>query len=70
MQDLLRPHEVGRLLGVTPERVRQLANRGELPVVRVGGLRFFRPEDVERLRRQREAERRARKREAASPAGR
>jgi excisionase family DNA binding protein len=50
---LLRTKEVGRILGVTPERVRELVSSGELASVRLGsqgqGWHRFRPEDVERL---------------------
>lgn len=66
--NLMRTCDAARILGLTPEWVRDLADRGKLPVIRVAGMRLFRPEDVERLRRQREAERRARKREAAAQA--
>ncbi len=62
MPTWLRPCEVARLLGITPDRVRQLADEGRLPVVRVGQLRFFAPEDVEELRRARQRERTARAR--------
>ncbi|MDR7400546.1 MAG: helix-turn-helix domain-containing protein [Armatimonadota bacterium] len=55
LADLLRPHQVAKLLGVTTQRIRQLADSGQLPVVWVGDLRFFEPEAVERLRREREA---------------
>jgi excisionase family DNA binding protein len=48
---LLRAAEVARLLGVTPERVRELVSSGDLPSVRLGGQGWhrFRREDVERL---------------------
>lgn len=53
---LLQPTEAGVLLGISWERVRQLADRFELRIAartRRGG-RLFHPADVERLRRKRE----------------
>jgi excisionase family DNA binding protein len=48
---LLSAKEVGRILGVTPSRVRELVANGDLPSVRLGaqGWHRFRLEDVERL---------------------
>jgi excisionase family DNA binding protein len=48
---LYRASEVARLLGVTPERVRELVTAGELRSIRLGGQGWhrFRAEDVERL---------------------
>ena len=48
---LYRASEVARLLGITIERVRELAATGELPSIRLGGTGWhrFRAEDVERL---------------------
>jgi excisionase family DNA binding protein len=48
---LYRASEVARLLGVSPERVRELVTTGELKSVRLGenGWHRFRAEDVERL---------------------
>ena len=48
---LLRASEVAALLGVSPERVRELVSAGDLPSVRLGGSGWhrFRAEDVERL---------------------
>lgn len=45
-----------RRLAVSPERVRQLAEAGTLPVavLTAGGQRLFRERDIERLRRARE----------------
>jgi DNA-binding transcriptional MerR regulator len=52
--DLLIASECSRLLGVSPARVRQLANEGKIPVQRTAsGLRLFRASDVECLRRER-----------------
>jgi len=43
------------VLGLSTERVRQLERDGRLPAERTaGGVRIFREEDVERLRRERE----------------
>jgi excisionase family DNA binding protein len=48
---LYRASEVARILGVTPERVRELVASGDLPSIRLGGQGWhrFRAEDVERL---------------------
>lgn len=48
---LLSAKEVGRILGVTPTRVRQLVANGDLPSVRLAaqGHHRFRLADVERL---------------------
>lgn len=55
---LLAPRDAGRLLGVTTSRVIQLARAGRLAELRdSAGRRYFRLEDVERLRARREAER-------------
>lgn len=58
---LLRPCEVARELGVTPDWVRKLSDQGDLPAVRIAGLRFFKQEVVERVKREREAQRRQRR---------
>ena len=42
-------YEVARCLGVSTRTVHRLVGRGELEAVRVGSLRRFRPEDVERF---------------------
>jgi hypothetical protein len=53
--DLLTASHTGRLLGVGPERVRQLAARGELPHVRdSAGKRLFVLSDVLALRERRQ----------------
>ncbi|MDR7400579.1 MAG: MerR family transcriptional regulator [Armatimonadota bacterium] len=66
---LLAPKDAAQRLGVTTSRVQQLAREGKLREIRDSqGRRLFRPEDVERLRRQREAERRVRTRKAAAQA--
>jgi excisionase family DNA binding protein len=48
---LYRAREVARILGVTPERVRELVAAGELQSIRLGGQGWhrFRADDVERL---------------------
>ena len=48
---LLSAKEVAAILGVHPDRVRQLAASGDLPSIRLGehGWHRFRAEDVERL---------------------
>ena len=46
--------DVARLLDVVPARIRQLVEQGKLKAMRtVSGVRFFRINDVERLRRER-----------------
>jgi len=57
--NLMPVTEVGRLLGVSDDRVRKLIVQGRLPAIRVGavGIRLVRREDAEMLRRQREASR-------------
>lgn len=54
--DFLTKADVARILGVTPDRVRQLANTGRLKVAQrtPGGVRLFRAADVERFRAERE----------------
>ncbi|MCX6544422.1 MAG: MerR family DNA-binding transcriptional regulator [Acidobacteria bacterium] len=47
MSDLLTPHDVAKLAGVTPGAVRLWADLGRLPVTRtVGGMRLFRLDEV------------------------
>jgi DNA-binding transcriptional MerR regulator len=50
--------DVGRVLNVTPDRIRQLARAGRLrpTLVLPRGQRLFSAEDVETFRRQRAAE--------------
>lgn len=51
---LLTAVDVGRRLGVTSDRVRQLADAGALRFVRTAsGIRLFASAEVERLRRER-----------------
>jgi DNA-binding transcriptional MerR regulator len=54
---LLEPIDAGRILGLSPTRVRELADEGSLPVLgrTRRGVRIFRAADVERLRQEREA---------------
>jgi excisionase family DNA binding protein len=55
--------DAAKVLDLTPQWVRQLADSGALPSTRtVGGFRLFRARDVTRFKRQRDAE----KREAAA----
>lgn len=50
--------EAARMLGITPQRVVQLANEGVLPCVRAAcGCRQFAVADVEELRRMRNGSR-------------
>ena len=52
---LLSPAAAARLLGVTPGRVVQLAEAGQLPATRTALGRLFALADVERLKSEREA---------------
>ena len=53
----LLTNEVARILGVTPASVRAMETSGRLAAVKTAsGLRLFDPADVERLRREREAQ--------------
>jgi DNA-binding transcriptional MerR regulator len=54
--DFLESADAGRILGLTPAAVRQLARRGILPVAQVTsrGVRLFTREAIEQLARQRE----------------
>lgn len=49
------PKEAAEIAGCTPEWLRQLANRGELTVTRLGptGIRLYVRKEVERLQRRR-----------------
>jgi excisionase family DNA binding protein len=54
--ELLASKDVSEILGVGPDRVRQLADEGRLPYVRTkSGWRVYRKEDVERLAAERDA---------------
>lgn len=59
--ELLESADAGRVLGLTPAMVRQLARRGSLPVAGVTprGTRLFRRDDVERFQRTRAQRREA-----------
>ena len=51
-------HEAAKVLGVTPARVRQMAQRGELSAeVLAGGVRLFDLAEVEQLARRRAEQR-------------
>lgn len=52
--EYLAGHQAARLLGVTPQRVAQLAGAGRLPYVSTALGRLYPREGVERLRRERE----------------
>jgi excisionase family DNA binding protein len=53
---LLTPSEAGQILGITPDAVRALNNRGGLVALKtLGGRRLFRRSDVERLAQMRNA---------------
>lgn len=49
--EFVTPADAARQLGVGPERIRQLCDRGQLPCIRTArGHRLIDPADVERLR--------------------
>jgi excisionase family DNA binding protein len=53
---LLTPSEAARILGVTPEAVRSLNNKGKLPALKtMNGRRLFLLSQVNRLAEQRSA---------------
>lgn len=56
IDEMISPALAARILGITPERVRQLADNGTLPVTMTVLGRLFRVADVEALRDQREQE--------------
>ncbi len=59
--DLLTPSEAARLLGLSADRVRGLADEGQLPVRKTTtGRRLFLRGDVEAFGRRRAAERKDR----------
>ena len=51
VQELLEPVDVGRVLGVGPQRVTQLAEAGKIPVFgrTLRGVRLFRAIDLQRV---------------------
>lgn len=54
-EDLMHSSEAGRILGLSSEMVRKLANQKRLPAQRTtSGVRMYRRADVERLRIERE----------------
>jgi excisionase family DNA binding protein len=59
--------DVAKILGVTPDAVRDLERRARLRAIRtLGGVRLFRASDVEHLRQRREKQRVAAARELAA----
>lgn len=54
--ELMTVSDAGRILGLSPDMVRRLADEGQLRLMRtVGGVRLFRRSDVERLAEERRA---------------
>jgi excisionase family DNA binding protein len=47
LPDMLTPAQAARVLGVTPERVRQLSDMGRIPVTRTALGRLYRRSDIE-----------------------
>lgn len=45
-EDLWEYEDVAKYLGISPETVRRWAGEKKLPVVKVGALNRFRPEDI------------------------
>lgn len=58
MPNLLQTAAVAKLLRVSSERVRQLANSGRLPHSRIGTFRVYDRAEVLKLRAEREKEKR------------
>lgn len=58
--ELLLASEAARLVGISRQRVHQMADCGDLPCERIGEnrVRVFKRADVERLAQERERERR------------
>ena len=55
-EDILGPHEVAEILGVTPSRVGQLSRSGELPIFRrLKQIKLFLRQDVENVIQRRKA---------------
>ena len=49
----LRSHEVRKLLGnISPGKLQDMRNKGELPFTRIGGTLFYDPNDVSRVMEQ------------------
>jgi excisionase family DNA binding protein len=46
--ELLRPHEVAKILKLTPPSIRRLIRGGELPSVKIGGRLYIIKEELER----------------------
>jgi excisionase family DNA binding protein len=65
-RNFLTPADAGRLLGVAPATVRQMAREGTLPVAATteGGNRLFERRAVDALVRKRAANKRTAKRDA------
>ena len=60
--DLLTTSAAGRILGLSPDMVRILNDKGILPALKtVNGYRLFRRADVDKLRSEREQSRAARR---------
>jgi len=57
--DLLFVAGVARRLEVSEKTVRRLVARGELPAKRVGGVRVFSTEDIEKFLRERKERKRS-----------
>ena len=57
MSEWMTTADVGRLLGLAPDTIRKLADRGRLPVgIKTrNGWRLFRRADVDQFQRDREA---------------
>jgi len=55
IEKLMTRSQVARALDISPERVTQLARRGQLPHLRTDLGRLYDPADIEQLRRERAA---------------
>jgi excisionase family DNA binding protein len=54
LRQSLFTNQAAQILGLSPERVRQLEKSGKLPATRIGhNVRVFDPRDVDELRKRR-----------------
>lgn len=49
IKEWLKSHEVRRLLGISPGTLQNLRVNGTLPYTKIGGLMYYRYEDIRKL---------------------